>query len=567
MYALLQRFTGPLTPVMRKYLNVKPQNLPSKAIELPRPFSAQEKSKRRPPVKSALAASTSAVPAKVSSSARGIKPHVRSANSNAIVAAGSMQPPASIPSQARIAPRPQTQHTKPNDHQSEQHSDYERQRVLSTGSSTFSIKSAPSNLPHAYQHRPPVRLATSQSQAKTANSLMAASSGQARRVRRVEAVEPHPANQPDFSTMAPKTPIRPMALAGVGFPMQKLTRVPGKDLVGISQGVLASAPGVVFPTSGSESAPTAIERKGAQRVPKPKLPSSPPKGERPETAMSDNVKGVEKPSIFRRGAPDAKKNEKPKEGFVPRRGGGVTQPTLSQLSKQRTLPPTSGATAPVRGKAASTSVTSKRPVWGTGTRPAALKGLPRVVSRNGIAKVPAAKQDESVTGSEVQPAMVPLPESPAVVEKNCVPLAAPSSSSSQAPQVDEEETQEAGTLEEVTTEEVTTEESSEVAQGSTETEANPEIQTDKSQEVAQDPSDEDIQDVLSNETDPPPPHTPPYPSTEEESDEDDLDAIEFATGNVYDSAGAPIKIPGKVVHAATGDLPERNPLAEVVVNG
>lgn len=543
---------------MRKYLDIKSQRPVSKTIESGRPLSAQDKQKQ-PSHKPNLPFSATNISSASSTNAR-LVAHSRSASSNAVALpgstkssrshphnAGTMLPPASIPSRARSTSRPQTR-PKPDNTKPEEHTDHERQRVLSTASSTFSVKSAPANSHSGYEHRPPVRLATSQSRAVVADSAVTASSGPARRVRRVVALEPHPANRPDFSSVAHKAPVRPTPLGGVSrLQAQKPT----------------TATGITFPTTETTLA-TTVERKGAQRVPKPVLPSqvASPKAERPATSMSDDVKRETKTSIFRRGAPGAPdagekaKIERPKEGFAPRRGGGVTQPTLSQLSKQRTH---ASASSGPRGMGA--SVVSKRPVWGAGTKPSVLKGqtTSRVLIRSGVTKGPVAKQSEEAKQIQVQPAMIPLPASPGAEE--LAPQAVAISGSSEALQVEEETKQEA-----TSSNEATVDEAPEVGRSLPESETNSnELQIDEAQEVTENLSDEDKEDVFMTDTIPKP-HTPPFPTTDEESEEDDLAAIEFTTGDAYDPAGVPIKTPGKVVSTATDILSERNPLAEVVLN-
>ena len=415
-----------------------------------------------------------------------------------------------------------------------------------------------------------MRLAASQSHTKVVNSGMAASSGQARRVRRVVAIEPHPANRPNSSTVTHKAPVRPTPLGGMSLPQaQNSTRVPGREPVDPIQSALATATGVVFPTSEPESAPAeTVGRKGAQRVPKPVLPlpiTTPAKGEIPVMAMGDGKREI-KSSIVRRAAPSAPttgdnmKSERPKEGFAPRRGGGLLQPTLSQLSKQKTLPSASGTTVTVGPKGAITSLVSKRPIWGGGAKSNVSRVLPtsRVVSRSGVGKGPIAKQSDQAKPTEVSPA---LPASPGG-ETNTKPQNVSLSESSTALQVDEEQRRDAAN-----SSETTTDEAPETTQSLRESEtASSEPQTDKTQAITQDANDEDKPNVFTTQANSTP-HTPPYPTAGGESEEDELDAIEFTTGDAYDPAGVPIKTPGKVKNATTSVIsPERNPLAEVVLN-
>ncbi|KAF8590933.1 hypothetical protein K439DRAFT_1119805 [Ramaria rubella] len=329
----IDEFIAPLTPVMRKYLDIKPG------------------AKSGPPSKLKLSSSTSAVPSVPSTNARSNPgKHVRSVSSNA-VATGSatltglkphpsapipthfMPPPAAIPSRGRSTSRTQVNsQTRPGSEHPlpEREDDQERRRVLSSASSNFSVKSAPANSYPTMEHRPPVRMTASQSHSREGKPPMSVTSGQARRVPRVVSVEPHPANRPDLLALAHKPPVRPMP------PRAKTpisNRGPGREP---TQSAPIGALGITFPSSEAGSAP--ILRKGAQRVPKPAPPPVPTKAEKSTTANNHSSNREAKPSIFRRGAPapgetknGEKEGEKPKEGYVPRRGGGVTQPTLSQL--------------------------------------------------------------------------------------------------------------------------------------------------------------------------------------------------------------------------------------------
>ena len=417
-------------------------------------------------------------------------------------------------------------------------------------------------------------------------------SGQARRVRRVISVEPHPANRPDLFALAQKAVTRPNS-------------------------VQSKNGGVAFPRSDGA---TAIERKGPQRIPRPPPPPVPTVLAQAEdsAAPSKEAKSADaiappkepaKPSIIRKAAAAAvsvdktkgavektkeqdakikavseKETEsgdkvvvpKPKEGFVPRRGG-LTQPTLSQLNKQK--PPVVASTA-VPSRTRAMSITSKKGPIG-GFKPTAPKA--RTVS------TPIAPGKEKPVDKAAIPPVPPLPclqTPPETVEPSASGESTEVSSElatkleEEAPvmvdnaEVEEEALIKGGSADaEDNSATVATEGSDELpgaqdeeqetddTQGTEESEAVPEI--DQAQEEIPVANDVDTRATPS----PLLPNTPPFPASESADESDDLEDIEFTKGELYGPSGAPLKTPRKLAAMASKGLSvERRPLGEMVLN-
>lgn len=237
------------------------------------------------------------------------------------VSVRTMPPPATVPNKDVTGSGPLSCSSSQEDRDNQ-----ERQRLLSSMSSTLSVKSVPAPSRQLIEHRPPIRLATSQSRSVSATGSALTSTGPARRIRRVISIEQ--TNRPDLFAMAKKAATRTLV-------QTKNQSKPGEE-------------SAAFPISDTHN--SGMERRGAQRVPKAPPPSTSSdnveeaKSENPpEPAVSkDPTPSREvKPSLFRRAlSADARSDQKAKSGFVPRRGG-VLQPTMSQLNKQK--PPVSNA--------------------------------------------------------------------------------------------------------------------------------------------------------------------------------------------------------------------------------
>lgn len=308
---------------MRKYLEIK----------------AEERG--RPVAKMTLTTSTTSAPA-VEPNALGL--NVPSTNSRrvgeqpsapkskstrtrpVITSTQTMPPPSTVPNKDTARSRspscPRSQ---------EDTGDQERKRLLSSISSTFSVKSVPPSSKPLIDRQPPIRLATSQTRSVSVTRPALTSTGPARRIRRVVSIEQ--TNRPDLFAMAKKAATRSISQT--------------KDQSSFGGKSTVNTGGVSFPTSDPRS--FGIERRGAQRVPKP-LPFPAAPSENREEIVSANAsepsapaipipKRETKPSLFRRAvSADERKDQKAEGGFAPRRGG-LLQPTLSQLNKQK--PPVS----------------------------------------------------------------------------------------------------------------------------------------------------------------------------------------------------------------------------------
>ncbi|GJJ06586.1 hypothetical protein Clacol_000779 [Clathrus columnatus] len=315
-------FTAPLTPVMRRYLEITPE-------ERGRPIAKTESSNS---VTTASTGESNLLGLSVRSTSTqradgghslSFKPQTQNPRPP-ITSARTMPPPITVPNKDVTGSK--TVSRSPLEDQDNQ----ERQRLLSSISSTFSVKSVPTSSKPFIEHQPPIRLGSSQSRSASVSAKPTlTSSGPARRVRRVVSTEQ--TNRPDLFAMARKAATRtvPQVKNQLGL------------ISTIDQG------GVSFPKS--DLSLPGMERRGAQRVPKP-IPLPPPASTLPvdkpgnvdeaSTATSEAPaipiqKKETKPSLFRRGGnADEKQASTTKEGFVPRRGG-LLQPTLSQLNKQK----------------------------------------------------------------------------------------------------------------------------------------------------------------------------------------------------------------------------------------
>lgn len=424
-----------------------------------------------------------------------------------------MPPPATIPSRPAVV-RPSSRSRKEPCSSPSEEGHEQRQRVISNASSTFSIKSAPSR--PAVEHKPPVRLASSQS----GQNPVPVSSGPARRIPRVISIEPHPANHSDLFAAARR------AVTGVA------TRP------GLAQAKSKGNGTIAFPTIGGGAEDTLNERKGPQRVlklvPPPLSTVSLSNSKAEDTTQPTHAPKRElKTSIFRRAAPeasdkgkasiDAKQSKlKDKEGFIPRRG--LTQPTVSQLNKQRTRV---------------TSTTGKKSAV---LKPSTLKAKskPRAAKTQGALEKGTELESTAVSEAITPlPHLVPLPASP---ETTMMP---------EKPEIVDEG------LDYVPEDAVASEDMRETD------DAAEHLQGDQLEAVegpAEPHREEDAHSMLSTPT----PQTPPFPITEDEDESHELDHIEFTKGEVYDSAGMAVKTPRKT--RTISDEDSSDSLREVILN-